>query len=174
MAVNPQFINDDRGQDESVANQRVRAYVPDTPGVSSVVPTGTGTSGGGGSYGTLYMQGTGVPTSFASGAQTYTAAIIGGGFIVHNTGSTSTAATTDTAANILAYMVANSGGVQVGDFIQCSVMNTGSTGLLTINGAPPTGITFDGNAVNTIAAGVTKTLSFRCTSTSTPSFVIYM
>lgn len=174
MAVDPQFINDDRGQDESVANQRVRAYVPGTAGVSSVVPSGTGISGGGGSFGTLYMQGTGVPTSFASGAQTYTAAILGGGFIVHNTGTSATAATTDNATNILAYMNANSGGVQVGDFLQCSVMNTGTTGTLTINAAPPTGITFDGNGVNTIAGGVTKTLSFRCTSTTTPSFVIYM
>src|SRR5262245_19203441 len=107
MAINTQYINDDRGQDEVISNQRTRAYVGGTPGVSSL--------GGAGSFGTLWLSGTGIPTSVASGAgaQTLTAVILGGGLIVHNLGNNTNATdTTDTATNIFNYMQANSAGVQ--------------------------------------------------------------
>jgi hypothetical protein len=163
MAINPQYVNDDRGQDEIVSNQRVRAYVPGTPGVSSV--------GGAGSFGTMWMQGTGVPTSFASGSQTYTAVQIGGGLIVHaNAGAVN--GTLDSTVNLFNYMQANSAGVAVGDIWQCQVFNTGS-GILTIV-AGDANTTFDANGISTIAAGVSKTLNIRCTSTVTPTLKVYM
>lgn len=170
MAVDTQYINDDRGQDEVVANQRVRAYVPGNPVASSVNPL-TGAAGPAGSFGTMWMQGTGVPSSFASGNQTYTAAILGGGLIVHkNAGAVN--GTLDTSANILTYMVNNSAGIQVGDILQCQVFNTGS-GVLTIV-AGDGNTTFDANGAATIPAGVSKTLNIRVTNTSTPTFVVYM
>ena len=172
MAVDFQYINDDRGQDEVISNQRVRAYVPGNPVASSVNPI-TGAAGPAGSFGTMWMQGTGVPTSFASGNQTYTAAIIGGGLIVHNTGTTATTATLDTSANILTYMQNNSAGVNIGDIWQCQVFNTGTTGVLTINGGDAN-TTFDSNGIQTIAGGVSKTLNIRCTNTTTPTFKVYM
>ena len=169
MAVDNQYINDDRGQDEVVANQRTRAYVPGTPGVSSL--------GGSGSLGTLWMGGTGVPTSVASGAgaQTLTAAILGGGIIIHNLGAnTNVTDTTDTAANIYNYMQANSAGIQIGDILgPVMISNTGTgTSVLTITGG--SGVTPDANGVNTLTAGISKQMVFRCTATSTPAFTLYM
>lgn len=158
MAIDNQYINDDRGQDEVVANQRVRAYVAGNPVCAS--------NGGAGSLGTLWMAGTGVPTSFASGNQTYTAAILGGGLVVHNTGTTATTATLDTTANIIAYMNNNSAGIQAGDILQCQVFNTGTTGVLTINGGDAS-TTFDANGINTIAGGVSKTLNIRMATATT-------
>lgn len=170
MAIDVQFINDDRGQDECVANQRVRAYVPGNPVAASVNPI-TGAAGPAGSFGTMWMQGTGVPTSFASGSQTYTAAILGGGLIVHkNAGSVN--GTLDTSANLLTYMQNNSAGVQVGDIWQCQVFNTGSGTLTIVAGDGNT--TFDANGIATIPTGVSKTINIRCTNTTTPTFVVYM
>lgn len=164
MAIDTQYINDDRGQDEVVANQRVRAYVAGNPVAASL--------GGAGSFGTLWMQGTGVPTSFASGSQTYTAAALGGGLIVHsNAGAVN--GTLDTTANIFNYMVNNSSGINVGDILQCQVFNTGS-GVLTIV-AGDASTTFDANGISTIAAGVSKTLNIRVTATgASPTLKIYM
>jgi len=86
------------------------------------------------SFGTLWMAGTGVPTSFASGSQTYTAAQLGGGIIIHaNAGAAN--GTLDTATNIVNYMNANSGGIAVGDIMQCFVANTGSATLTIIAGS---------------------------------------
>src|ERR1700720_4551029 len=112
MAINTSRLDNMGGLDEVVSNQRIRAYVPGDPVATS--------ASGSQQYGTMWMQGTGTPTSFASGAgnQTLTAAMLGGGLIVHNTGTTATTDTTDTAANILAYMNANSAGVNVGDILQ--------------------------------------------------------
>jgi hypothetical protein len=143
------------GIDQIVANSRVRAAA--TAGTNA--------------QGVLWMQGTGVPTSFASGSQTYTAAILGGGLIVHaNAGAVN--GTLDTTANIVNYMNSNSAGVNVGDILQCYVFNTGS-GVLTIV-AGDGNTTFDANGIATIAAGVSKTLNIRVTNTSTPTVKIYM
>lgn len=170
MAVDTQYINDDRGQDEVLANQRVRAYVPGNPVATSVNPL-TGAAGPAGSFGTMWMQGTGVPTSFSTGSQTYTAAILGGGLIVHkNAGAVN--GTLDTTANIVNYMINNSAGVQIGDILQCQVFNTG-TGTLTIV-AGDGNTTFDTNGAATIATGVSKTLNLRITNTTTPTITIYM
>jgi hypothetical protein len=148
------------GIDEIVANSRVRAF-----------PSTTN------SQGTMWMQGTGVPTSIASGvgATTLTAAVLGGGIVVHNLGAnTNVSDPTDTATNILAYMNANSAGVNVGDiFGPFMITNSGSgTSVLTITGG--TGVTFDANNLNTISAGISKQIMFRCTSTTTPTFIAYM
>lgn len=160
MAINTSRLNLDGGQDEVVSNQRTRAYVPGDP-----IATGAPTS----QYGVMWMTGTGVPTSFASGSQTYTAAILGGGLIVHkNAGAVN--GTLDTTANIFSYMNANSAGVQVGDILQCQVFNTGS-GVLTIV-AGDASTTFDANGAATIAAGVSKTLNIRVATATT--LVVYM
>jgi hypothetical protein len=170
MAVDTQYVNDDRGQDEVVSNQRTRAYVAGNPVCASL--------GGAGSLGTLWMTGTGSPTSFASGsgAQTLTAAMLGGGLIIHNLGAnTNVTDTTDTAANIQTYMNNNSAGIQVGDILQTQMLsNTGTgTSVLTVVGG--TGVTLDANGVGTISAGVSKTLNFRCTAVGTsPTFTLFM
>lgn len=148
------------GSDQIINNQRTRANSPQTN-----------------AQGVMWMTGTGVATSIASGvgASTLTAAILGGGLIIHNLGlNTNVTDTTDTATNILAYMNANSAGVNVGDILQVqTVSNTGTgTSVLTIAGG--TGVTLDANGVGTIAAGVSKTLNFRCTNITTPAFVLYM
>jgi hypothetical protein len=161
MAIDTSKIDLMAGNDEVVMNQRVRAYVPSAQGVGA----------NNGQFGTLWMVGTGIPTSFASGSQTYTAAILGGGLIVHgNAGAVN--GTLDTSANILAYMQANSAGVQAGDIMQCQVFNTGSGILTIVPGDANT--TFDANGVNTIGIGISKTLNIRCTNVLTPTFKIYM
>lgn len=166
MAINTSRIDLMAGMDEAVSNQRVRAYVSGDP-VSTAAP-------GAQQYGTMWMNGTGVATSFASGNQTYTAAQLGGGIIIHNTGTTATTGTTDTAANILAYMNVNSAGVNVGDILQVAMLsNTGTTGTLTISGG--TGITLDANGSGAVPVnGGSKQMLFRCTSTSVPTFTLYM
>jgi hypothetical protein len=170
MAINNQYVNDDRGQDEIISNQRTRAYVPGTSGVSSL--------GGAGSFGTLWMTGTGVPTSVASGAgnQTLTAAQLGGGLIIHNLGNnTNVTDTTDTAINIFNYTNANSAGIQVGDILQVQMLSNTGTGTSVLTVAGGTGVTLDANGVGTIAAGVSKTLNFRCTAVgANPTFTLFM
>ena len=147
------------GIDEIVNNNRVRAAA--TAGTNA--------------QGTMWMMGTGVPFSSASSTGiTITAAQLGGGIILHNPGTNAVTDTTDTATNILAYMNANSAGVNVGDILQVeSFTNAGTTtGIITVAGG--TGVTLDANGTGTVPVGVQKTLNFRCTSTSTPSFVLYM
>jgi hypothetical protein len=147
------------GIDEITANNRTRASA----------------AAGTNAQGTMWMQGTGVATSSASTVGiTLTAAMLGGGFIIHNPGTTAVTDTTDTAANILAYMNANSAGVNVGDILQVeSFTNAGTTtGVITIAGG--TGVTLDANGTGTVPVGVQKTLNFRCTNTSTPTFTLYM
>jgi hypothetical protein len=149
------------GTDQVVMNQRTRANNP-----------------GNNAQGVMWMTGTGVATSYASGAgaQTLTAAILGGGLIIHNLGaSTNVTDTTDTAANIYAYMVANSAGVNVGDILQVQCVSNTGTGTSVLTIAPGTNVTLDANGVGTIAAGVSKTLNFRCTAVgATPAFTLYM
>lgn len=169
MAIDFQYINDDRGQDEVIGNQRTRAYVAGNPVAASL--------GGAGSFGTMWMTGTGIPTSIASGAgnQTFTATQLGGGLIIHNLGSnTNVTDTTDTAANIFTYMQNNSAGVQVGDILQVQTLSNTGTGTSVLTLAGGSGVTLDANGVGTIAAGVSKTLNFRCTATNPPTFTLYM
>lgn len=160
------------GIDEIVANQRVRAYVPGDP-----VASGGASTGGGLEFGTMWMFGTGVPTSVASGAgaQTLTAAILGGGIIVHNLGpNTNVTDTTDTAANIYTYMVNNSAGVAIGDILVVELITNSGSGTSVLTITPGSGVTLDANAVGTLAAGISKSMYFRCTATSTPAFTLYM
>jgi hypothetical protein len=166
MAINPQYINDDRGQDEVVSNQRIRAYVPGTAGVSSL--------GGAGSFGTLWMQGTGVVTT-GTGATgtTMTAAQLGGGIFVFNSTAAAQTVTLDTAANIQAYMNANSGGIAIGDIIQCLVINGGATNSFTIT-AGSGGASDTNQPTITILANNSKTLTIRFTAVgASPTYVVY-
>jgi hypothetical protein len=142
------------GIDEVVQNSRQRAAA--TSGTNA--------------QGVLWMQGTGVATSFASGAQTYTAAILGGGLIVHSNAG-ATAATLDTAANIINYMNANSAGIQVGDILQCFVMNTG-TGTLTISAG--SGGALDANGSGALPTLTSKMLNIRITNITTPAYIVYL
>ena len=166
MAINPQYINDDRGQDEVVSNQRTRAYVPGTPGATSL--------GGTGSFGTLWMAGTGVVSSQTSATGlSLTAAQIGGGISVVSFSAAAQTLTLDTAANIQAYMNANSGGIAVGDIIQCLVINGSSTNAFTV--AAGTGGTPDPNQPTiTLPVNVSKTLTIRFTVVgAAPAYVVY-
>lgn len=141
------------GIDEIVANSRVRA-----------------TSLGSNAQGTMWMQGTGIPTSFASGSQTYTAAQLGGGIIIHsNAGAVN--GTLDTATNILAYMNANSAGVNVGDILQCFVGNTGTNTLTIIAGA---GGALDTNGSGAMPTLTSRTLNIRITNIVTPAYIVYL
>src|SRR5258708_31683206 len=108
MAINTSRIDLMGGLDEAVSNQRVRAYVPTDP-VAAVAATQQ--------YGTLWMQGTGIPVNLATTTpQTITAAQLGSGIIVQSPGQ-ATAWTLDTAANIQTYMNNNSAGIVVGDIV---------------------------------------------------------
>lgn len=125
--------------------------------------------------GTMWMQGTGTATSSNSTTGiTLTAAQLGGGFIIHNPGTNTVTDTTDTAANILAYMNANSAGVNVGDILQVeSFTNASTTNTITIAGG--TGVTLDANGTGAVPSTVQKTLNFRCTAIGTsPTFTLYM
>lgn len=142
------------GIDEVVQNSRVRASA--TAGMNA--------------QGVMWMQGTGIPVSFASGSQTYTAASLGSGIIVHkNAGAAN--GTLDTATNILNYMNANSAGVQVGDIISCLVCNTG-TATLTI--VPDASGALDGNGSGAIPTLNSKTLNIRITNITTPAYIVYL
>ena len=161
MAINTSRLNLDGGQDEVVANQRVRAYVPGDS-ASTSAPTEQ--------YGVLYMTGTGIPTSFASGSQTYTAAILGSGIIIHkNAGAAN--GTLDTATAIMNYMNANSAGVIVGDYLQCLVCNTG-TATLTI--VPDASGALDANGSGAIPTLTSRMLNIRITNTTTPAYIVYL
>jgi hypothetical protein len=141
------------GMDEVVNNSRVRA---NTSGTNA--------------QGVMWMQGTGVVTSIASGSSTYTAAQLGGGLIVHkNAGAVN--GTLDTATAILNYMNANSAGVNIGDILQVFVMNTGS-GALTI--VPDASGALDGNGSGVIPANTSKTLNIKITAISTPAYIVYL
>lgn len=144
------------GSDQIINNSRVRANTPQTN-----------------AQGVMWMQGTGVATNFTTGAQTLTAAILGGGIVV---GSPSAAATytLDTATNILAYMNANSAGVSVGDILSCLITNAGSgTGVITV--APGTGGAFDTgqNGNFQMPINTARTVNIRITNTTTPAYIVY-
>jgi hypothetical protein len=164
MAIDNSKIDLMAGNDEVVMNQRVRAYVPAAQGV--------GTNNG--QFGTLWMQGTGIPSSIAgSGNQTITAAQLGSGIIVQSPSSAATW-TLDTAANIIAYMQANSAGLQVGDILVCDVINAGtSTGTITIN--PGTNGSLDGNQASlTMPINTSRTLFFVITAlTGTATYKVF-
>jgi|SRR6266853_2442724 len=161
MAVDTSRLDMMAGNDEVVSNQRTRGYVPGQPNVSGG-PTIQ--------YGTLWMTGTGIPTSFASGSQTYTAAILGGGIIVHkNAGAAN--GTLDTATNIINYMNLNSAGTQVGDILQCLVCNTG-TATLTI--VPDASGALDANGSGAIPTLTSRMLNIRITNTTTPAYIVYL
>jgi hypothetical protein len=163
MAINNSQIDLMGGLDEVVMNQRVRAYVPGTPGLGA----------NNGQYGTLWIQGTGIAASIAGSTnQTITAAQLGTGIIVQSPSSAITW-TLDTATNILNYMQANSAGVQVGDILVCDVINAGtSTGTITVSAGA--GGALDANQASvTMPINTSRTLFFRITNTATPAYIVY-
>ena len=166
MAIDVQYINDDRGQDEVVANQRTRAYVAGNPVCASV--------GGAGSLGTLWMTGTGVPTS-GTGATgtTATAAQLGGGLFLWVSTAASQTVTLDTAANIQTYMNNNSAGIQIGDILQCLIANGGATNAFTI--AAGANGSLDTNVAASVPAGTSRLVNIRFTAVGgSPTYVVYM
>lgn len=166
MAVDTQYINDDRGQDEVVANQRTRAYVAGNPVCTSV--------GGAGSVGTLWMTGTGIPTSGTGAAgTTATAAQLGGGLFVWVSSAAAQTVTLDTAANIQTYMNNNSAGIQIGDILQCLIANGGATNSFSI--AAGSGGSLDANVSATVPVGTSRTVNIRFTAVgAAPTYVVYM
>jgi hypothetical protein len=167
MAIDPNRLMDMAGNDEVVSNERIRAYRGGTA-LGDVAATAAGT------YGVLWMQGTGVPSSQTSaGGLSLTAAQIGGGIAVLSFSAAAQTLTLDTATNIQTYMNNNSAGIQVGDIIQCLVINGGATNSFTVT--PGTGGSSDGNQpVITIPANTSKTLTIRFTTVGTsPAYVVY-
>lgn len=84
------------------------------------------------------------PASFATGSQSYSAANVIGGIIVHNTGGAGVNGTLPTAAALLAALAANGCPMRVGDTIECLIVNGGTTGSITLL-APNGQVTFDTN-----------------------------
>jgi hypothetical protein len=166
MVINTAQIDLMGGLDEVVMNQRVRAYVPGTPNVSSNSQQ----------LGTLWMQGTGVATNLAAGSTpvTITAAMLGTGIIVQSPSGV-TVWNLDTATNILNYMNLNSGGVQVGDILMCDVINASATGANTITINFGTGGSFDtGQTALVMAGNTSRTLFIRFTSVgASPTYITY-
>jgi len=169
MAINTSRLELMAGNDEVVANQRVRAFVPGDPFSAGGVSTG-----GGQQYGTLWMQGTGVATSISgSGSQTITAAQLGSGIIVQSPSSAATW-TLDSAANIQTYMNNNSAGIAIGDILVCDVINAGSsTGVITIS--PGSGGSLDGNQASiSMPINTSRTLFIRFTAVgANPTYISY-
>jgi hypothetical protein len=143
------------GLDVVVGNARVRASA--TAGTNSL--------------GTLYMQGTGAPTVFTTGAQTLTAANLLTGII---TGAPAGAVTytTDTAVNIITAMQNASAGVAVGDYLECMLCND-AVAANTITVAGGTGVTVQRGANAAIAGGVSVNLMFRITSLASSTITVY-
>lgn len=158
MAINTPQIVQMTGNDEVVNNERVRATYPNNP------------------YGTLYMQGTGTPTSAApTGATTLTAAQMLTGIVVLNSGATAFTLTLDTAANILSAMNGASAGIQVGDYLQFLVINGSSTTGGTITVAGGSGVSFDTNqSSTTIPIQTSKWFNLRCTNATSASAAFTM
>lgn len=147
-------INKETGQDQVVNNERVRATYT---GVSafSIAPN---------EFGTMYMAGTGAPTSLsgASGG-TLTAAQLGTGIVTINSTASAQTWQLPSPASIIQYMEANSAGVLVGDYLQCLIVNGGATNAFTIG--ITNGVTFDANQLNTsIPASTSKFFNFRVTN----------
>jgi hypothetical protein len=144
------------GIDEVVMNQRTRAT---TPGLNA--------------QGVLWMSGTGVVTSVTGATgTTMTAAQLGGGIFIYNATASAQTVTLDSATNILAYMNANSAGVNVGDIIQCLLINGGSTNTFTVTAG--SGGTSDTNQPTiTVLANASRNLTVRITNTTTPAYVVY-
>lgn len=163
MAIDSNRQVDEAGIDQITANQRTRAYRKGTTygdvSDSNATPLGV-----------LIMNGTMVPTSFASGSQTYTAAILGSGIIIHkNAGAAN--GTLDTATAIINYMNNNSSGVQVGDILQCLVCNTG-TSTLTI--VPDASGALDTNGSGAIPTLTSRLMNIRITNITTPAYIVYL
>lgn len=168
MAIDVSRLNDLANVDEVVANERVRAYRAGTT-EGSVAATGN-------MLGTMYMAGTGTPftTSTATGI-TITAANLGTGFVTITATAAAQTMTLDTAANIQTYMNNNSAGIQVGDVLQCLIVNGGATNAWNL--APnASGGSFDANQTNpqSIAAGTSRFCNIRMTAIgAAPTYTAY-
>lgn len=168
MAINTSRLENMAGNDEVVANQRVRAYVPGDPFSASV--------SGDQQYGTLWMYGTGSATNFtaAQTGLTITAAMLGGGIIVQSPNTTVTW-TLDSAANIQSYMNLNSAGINIGDILVCDIINASATTADTITVSAGANGGFDTGQSGLVLPGNTsRTLFIRFTAVgSAPTYVCY-
>lgn len=154
----PNYMNmtNEAGLDVVLGNARVRSTA--TQGTNPL--------------GTMYMQGSGTPTVFTTGAQTMTAAQLLTGIIV-GAPTTAVAYTFDTAANIYAAMNAASAGVQVGDYLECLLCND-ATAANTITPTASTGVTIQRSTNAAVAGGVSVLMTLRCTAVGTsPTFTVY-
>jgi hypothetical protein len=162
MAIDTSRLSNMAGNDEVVANERTRAYVP-----GNAVAAGS-------QYGVLWMTGTGVPTS-TTGATgtTITAAQFGGGLFIFNSTASAQTVTLDTAANIQTYMNNNSAGIQIGDIISCLVANGGATNTFTI--AAGANGSLDTNVAATVPVSTSRMVNIRFTAVgASPTYVVYM
>ncbi len=120
--------------------------------------------------GTPVIYNTPAPASYASGAQTYTAADILGTIIVHD-GTSGLTATLPTAALLVAAIP----NCRVGDTIECLIINgANASGSIVLAGG--TGGTFDtnqGGGSKIVSFGNSKYVNIRVTNVITPAYVIY-
>lgn len=170
MALDNTREVDMAGLDEVVSNERARA--------TRVPLTLTGTAALGTPYSTTmqgvnWIAGYGPPRSGTSATNVVaTAADLLTGIITwKNSNTASSNMTLDSAANMVAAVNQISSGAQVGDYINCLVINStgsGAGGIITIvNG---TGGTFDANqTAPTIAVGTSRYLFIRLTNVTVGS-----
>jgi hypothetical protein len=162
MSIDFSRLSNMAGNDEVVANERTRSYVPGNP-VSA-----------GSQYGTMWMGGTGVATS-GTGATgtTATAAQLGGGLFVWNSTASGQTVTLDTAANIQTYMNNNSAGIQVGDIMTCLIANGGATNAFSI--AAGANGSLDANVSTSVPVSTSRNVNVRFTAVgASPTYVVYM
>jgi hypothetical protein len=162
MVIDTSRLSNMAGNDEVVVNERTRAIVPGNPVAA------------GSQYGTMWMGGTGIPTSgTGAGGTTATAAQLGGGLFVWNSTAGGQTVTLDTAANIQTYMNNNSAGIQVGDILTCLIANGGGTNSFTI--AAGANGSLDANVAATVPVSTSRTVNMRFTAVgASPTYVVYM
>jgi hypothetical protein len=114
-----------------------------------------------------WMAGFGTPISIAPGAtsQLTTAQLLTG--IVTIAPTQACTVTFPTAANMVAAFAANSSGAQVGDVLECLIMNGTASTTITL---ASTNVSYDTNQANTTIAGATsKYVLIRLTNVTSGS-----
>jgi hypothetical protein len=162
------------GLDDVIGNERTRATVSPI--------TFTGTAGLGTAYtttqqGTMWMNGFGAPRTGTSATNfTALAADVLTGIITwKNSNTASSTMTIDTATNLVNAVNQVCSGVQVGDIIQCLVINStssGAGGVITV--AAGTGGSFDANQTAPVIAVGASRMLYILFSNVTPGSYAYV
>lgn len=144
------------GNDELVNNERTRCTLRSVTVGGNTFPANP--------LGINYMSGIGTPTSTAPASGNSTAlniAALATGIIVLSPSAAAQTFTTDTAANIVQYMAANSAVCAVGDILTVLLINGGSNAFTVGFG---TNVSKDANVSATWPAATSKPIYFRVTN----------